>query len=274
MISVSTTSSSDSSALKFSCEKSERWSKGIKTDDIWTVVSHFLSLALFLHCSLFSHWAQSDLAALGPVYIWINVFRLRANFCMCRFHRTRAHACARDLTASRPERAANDQWLDWSVWLCVRVCLCVEGVCVEDQDSRGGSQPENRTAWTSSYPRGLWGPTPVLLPHVRGMRRLMSVIQAHVCPNRTQLQPVCICTCMWETANMAHSLKWGVALTSETNHLCACIMCPQVPERLSVMKSIMGVLPLESHCYIYHCDYNAITASIQRIAQRTVTFCF
>ncbi len=82
--------------------------------------------------------------------------------------------------------------------------MCVLRVCVEDQDSRGGSQAENRTAWTSSYPRGLWGPTPVALPHVGGMRGLKSVVQAHVCLNRTQLQPVCVyvcvCVCMWERA--------------------------------------------------------------------------
>lgn len=82
-----------------------------------------------------------------------------------------------------------------NAWTEVPVCesAFVLRVCVEDQDSRGGSQPENRTARTSSYPRGLWGPTPVLLPHVRGMRRLKSVVQAHVCLNRTQLQPVRMC---------------------------------------------------------------------------------
>lgn len=69
-------------------------------------------------------------------------------------------------------------------------------VCVEDQDSRGGSQAENRTAWTSGYPRGLGGPTPVLLPHVEGMRRLESVVQAHVCLNRTQLQLGSIDVCV------------------------------------------------------------------------------
>lgn len=158
----------------------------MKTDDTQTNISHFLSLALFLMevcCSLFSHSAQSGLAALRPVYIRINVFRLWANFCMhmCHFQRARAHARARKLTASRAER----ELVMTSGWTEVCVCVCTREsalrVCVEDQDSRGDPRAENRTAWTSSYPRGLWGPTPVLLPHVRGMRRLESVVQAHVC---------------------------------------------------------------------------------------------
>lgn len=51
-------------------------------DDIQTDISHVLSLALFLMeacLSSFSDAVQRGLAALSPVYIRINVFRLRAN---------------------------------------------------------------------------------------------------------------------------------------------------------------------------------------------------
>lgn len=139
-----------------------------------------------------------------------------------------------DQRARERERPANDHWLDWSVCACVWESL----QCDEDQDSRGGSQAENRTAWTSSYPRGLWGPTPARLPHVRGMRRLKSVVQAHVCLNRTQLQPVCVYVCV--CARNGRTVSNEVLPSPQRPATCVPVSCVC----MRVMKSIMGVLPL------------------------------
>lgn len=127
--------------------------------------------------------------------------------------------------------------------MCVRV-LCVLRVRVEDQDSReGGSQAENRTDWISVYARGFWGPTPVLLPHVRGMRRLKSVVRAHMCLNRTQLLPVCVYVRKSEKLRTVSNEVLPSPQRPSTCVPVSCV-CMCLSACLTVMKSIMGVLPL------------------------------
>lgn len=91
-----------------------------------------------------------------------------------------------------------------------------------------------------------------------------------MCVSQTQLQSVCLCenACVKEQYWVC-SLKRGVALTSEINHLCVCVscVCLTLTACLPLMRSIPGVTPLYSHCYIYHYDYNAITASTQWTSQ-------
>lgn len=107
---------------------------------------------------------------------------------------------------------ANDHW---------RGSECAEGVCWRSRLKGGisGWEQNSLDLW------GLWARTPVLLPHVRGMKRPKSGVQAHMCPNKTQLQA----SYMWQVK----CLKWGVALTSETDHLRVCIECPELSESMS-----------------------------------------
>lgn len=169
----------------------------MKTDDIQTNIHHFVSLALFLCWSLFRVawllWDQFILELMCLDSELISEFT-------CVISTSHVHKRLPEIWQhpDQRERPANDQCLDWSVCeslcVCVRVCVC-RG-CVLSIKTRGGD-PRLRTEQLgpSSYPRGVWGPTPVLLPHVRGMRRLKSAVWAHVCLNRTQLQPACICVC-------------------------------------------------------------------------------
>lgn len=99
--------------------------------------------------------------------------------------------------------------------------------------------------------RGLWARTPVLLPHVRGMRRPKSGVQAHMCPNKTQLQA----SHMWQVK----CLKWGAALTSETDHLCACIVCPELSEWMSAHNDV------HKGCWCYNPTVTFITEIIKSL---------
>lgn len=68
-------------------------------------------------------------------------------------------------------RTANDQWFHSTQTF---VCETVWGGGILG----GGSKAENRTVWTSSFPRGHWDLTPAILPHAGGMACLQSVFQS------------------------------------------------------------------------------------------------
>lgn len=106
------------------------------------------------------------LAALRPVYISINVFRLSVNVRTCTL------TCQMSDRIQTARSTANDQWFDCSMW------------------GRWGWRLKVPVWEQSSLDLQLWPPTPALLPHIRRMTHLKSVVQAHVSLSRTQLWSV------------------------------------------------------------------------------------
>lgn len=144
------------------------------------------------------------------------------------------------------ERPANE--LDWSAWVCVCV---LRGAC--------GSQPENWTARTSGYPRGLWGLTPALLPHFRGMRCPEHGPSMCVSKQDTAAACECVYVCVCETV---HSFKMRCCphLRDQT---------PVCLYRVSTRVSVYVGNEIHNGCghstlaLLHLCYYNAITFTLQ-----------
>lgn len=137
---------------------------------------------------------------------------------MCHLLRARACACARDVTASRLTTSGS-----------------IQSAYVSESAARpeeGWGDPGLRTA----FPGGHCGPTPVLLPHVRGIE---SIVQSRVSLNRTQLQSAYVC--IGGIVNMALSPKRGVTPQSRDRRRSPPVRLYRVSD---VMESIRGVLPL------------------------------
>lgn len=123
------------------------------------------------------------------------MFRLWANSC----NQLGTCTCTCELSDGTQirERAANDQWFDWIA--CKSLHMCREcGLKIETQGGNPGLRTEQ--LGPAHLPGFSVAPTPVLLPHVRGMRHLKSEVPEHVCLNRMQLHFVRTCVCRWERA--------------------------------------------------------------------------
>ena len=111
------------------------------------------------------------------------------------------------------ERTSSDQWLDSSV--PVRERGSASG-------REGGSQAEKEQLGPPAFP-GVTGARHLCYCLTLEEWDVSSLQSNHVCVKTGHSCGLCICVFAWE--RLSRSFKWGVAVTSETSHLWACLVC-------------------------------------------------